>query len=95
MFRTDRDIAREQGTKYTDARERGVEQLTDDQLAEWGKLYANEEVRGATPRYWEDVNVGDELPRMMTGPMTVTGFICYAQGWGGLYIRANKMAWKM
>ena len=27
--------------------------------------------------------------------MTVTGFICYAQGWGGLYIRANKLAWKM
>jgi hypothetical protein len=32
---------------------------------------------------------------MMKGPMTVTGFICYAQGWGGLYIRANKLAWKM
>ena len=27
-------------------------------------------------------------------PMTVTGFIAYAQGWGGLYIRANKLAWK-
>ncbi len=26
--------------------------------------------------------------------MTVTGFICFAQGWGGLYIRANKLAWK-
>ena len=26
--------------------------------------------------------------------MTVTGFICYAQGWGGLYIRANRLAWK-
>jgi hypothetical protein len=52
-------------------------------------------VRGATPRYWEDVQVGDVLPRMVKGPMTVTGFICYAQGWGGLYIRANKLAWKM
>jgi hypothetical protein len=29
------------------------------------------------------------------GPMTVTGFIAYAQGWGGLYIRANKLAWKL
>ena len=27
--------------------------------------------------------------------MTVTGFICYAQGWGGLYIRANKLANQM
>ena len=31
---------------------------------------------------------------MAKGPMTVTGFIAYAQGWGGLYIRANKLAWR-
>jgi len=29
------------------------------------------------------------------GPMTVTGFIAYAQGWGGLYIRAHKLAWQL
>ena len=94
VFRTDRDEARERGTKYTEARGR-VDPFTDEQLAEYGKLYANEEIRGATPRYWEDVKEGDALPRMMKGPMTVTGFICYAQGWGGLYIRANKIAWAM
>ena len=27
--------------------------------------------------------------------MTVTGFIAYAQGWGGLYIRAHKLAYQM
>ena len=94
VFRTDRDEAREKGTKYTGVRGK-VEQLADEQLAEWSRLYADEEIRGATPRYWEDVIEGEELPRMMKGPMTVTGFICYAQGWGGLYIRANKLAWKM
>ncbi len=26
--------------------------------------------------------------------MTVTGFIAFAQGWGGLYIRANRLAYK-
>jgi hypothetical protein len=31
---------------------------------------------------------------MAKGPMTVTGFIAYAQGWGVLYIRANKLAWR-
>ena len=31
---------------------------------------------------------------MAKGPMTVTGFIAFAQGWGGLYIRANKLAYK-
>jgi hypothetical protein len=37
---------------------------------------------------------GEALPVMVKGPMTVTGFIAYAQGWGGLYIRANRLAWK-
>ena len=27
--------------------------------------------------------------------MTVTGFIAFAQGWGGLYIRANRLQWKL
>ena len=94
VFRTERDEARERGTKYTDAQDR-VERFGDEQLAEFYKLYETEEIRGATPRYWEDVQEGDELPRMMKGPMTVTGFIGYAQGWGGLYIRANKLAYKL
>jgi acyl dehydratase len=94
-FRTDRDIAREIGTKYEETRKKAPQLYTDDQLHEIGKLYANEEVRGATPRYWEDVAVGDKLPTLAKGPMTVTGFIAYAQGWGGLYIRANKLAWQL
>jgi acyl dehydratase len=94
VFRTDRDEARERGTKYTEERGR-VEPFTEAQLAEYSDIYASEELRGSTPRYWEDVKVGDTVPRIVKGPMTVTGFICYAQGWGGLYIRANKLAWKM
>lgn len=94
VFRTDRDEARERGTKYTEARGR-VEPFTQEQLDEFYDIYDQEEIRGAIPRYFEDVNVGDKLPPMMKGPMTVTGFICYAQGWGGLYIRANKLAYKM
>jgi len=50
VFRTDRDEARERGTKYTEARGR-VERFTDEQLAEYYKLYEAEEIRGATPRY--------------------------------------------
>jgi acyl dehydratase len=94
-FRTDRDIAREVGTKYKEARERGVRKYTSEELEKVYQFYRDEEVRGATPRYWEDVKVGDKLPTMLKGPMTVTGFIGYAQGWGGLYIRTNKIAWKM
>ena len=94
VFRTERDEARERGTKYMGVGEK-VEQFTDEELDELYTLYEAEEIRGATPRYWEDVEEGEALPRMMKGPMTVTGFICYAQGWGGLYIRANKIAWDL
>jgi len=94
-FRTDRDIARESGTKYTALKHREQRVYTPEELARHNALYENERIRGAEPRYFEDVAVGDTLPTMAKGPMTVTGFICYAQGWGGLYIRANKLAWRM
>jgi acyl dehydratase len=93
-FRTDRDQAREQGSKYDAVKARPPPHYSEAELSRIYQLYADEELRGATPRYWNDVAVGDRLPVMVKGPMTVTGFIAYAQGWGGLYIRANKLAWK-
>ena len=93
-FRTERDAARERGTKYTEVKQKEPVSYSREQIAEIFDQYAQEEVRGARPRYIEDVKVGDKLSTMVKGPMTVTGFIAYAQGWGGLYIRANRMAWK-
>jgi acyl dehydratase len=93
-FRTDRDIAREEGTKYAGTKSKPEKRYGEAELAEHYALYANEELRGAMPRHWDDVREGQRLPTMAKGPMTVTGFIAYAQGWGGLYIRANKLAWK-
>jgi acyl dehydratase len=93
-FRTDRDIAREEGTKYAGTKAKREKRYGEAELAEHYALYANEELRGAMPRHWDDVREGQRLPTMAKGPMTVTGFIAYAQGWGGLYIRANKLAWK-
>ena len=94
-FRTERDHAREQGSKYKEVRAREPRRYSPEEIREAYKLYAQEDVRGATPRYWEDVKEGEELPVMFKGPMTVTGFIAFAQGWGGLYIRANKLAWQL
>lgn len=94
-FRTDRDHAREEGTKYKELKAKPQRRYSEAELEKTWQLYAQEEVRGATPRYFEDVTIGEALPTMAKGPMTVTGFIAFAQGWGGLYIRANKLAWKM
>jgi acyl dehydratase len=93
-FRTERDTARERGTKYEQVKKKAPIHYSREDLAKIFALYEAEEVRGANPRFIEDVKVGDKLQKMVKGPMTVTGFIAFAQGWGGLYIRANKLAWK-
>ena len=94
-FRTDRDQAREQGTKYTAENKAAPRVYTEEEIQAVYDLYGAEKVRGSDTLYWEDVTVGTKLPTMVKGPMTVTGFIGYVQGWGGLYVRANKMAYKM
>jgi acyl dehydratase len=91
-FRTERDAARERGTKYDAAKARPPMWYSPEDLKEIFDLYETEEVRGATLRFVEDVSVGDVVSPLVKGPMTVTGFIAFAQGWGGLYIRANKLA---
>jgi acyl dehydratase len=93
-FRTDRDQAREEGTKYRELKQQPPRRYTREELDAFTALYEQEQIRGATPRHWQDVAVGEALPPMAKGPMTVTGFIGFAQGWGGLYIRANKLAWQ-
>ena len=93
-FRTERDAARENGTKYDEVKARDLSPYTEEELEEFYKLYENSVRRGSETRYWDNVEEGEALDPMPKGPMTVTGFIAYAQGWGGLYIRANKLAWK-
>jgi acyl dehydratase len=93
-FRTERDTARELGTKYETVKEEERAQVSAEMLERVWSGYESERVRGDQPRYLEDISIGEELPPMVKGPMTVTGFIAFAQGWGGLYIRANRLAYK-
>ena len=60
-FRTDRDLAREQGTKYTEVRARPKRIYTQDDLQRLYKHYEAEQIRGSRPRYWEDVAAGDRV----------------------------------
>lgn len=91
-FRTERATAREKGRKYKDLKARKV--YTQEEIEKIAEMYEKEEVRGNKTRHWEDVHEGDALPTILKGPMTVTGFIAYVQGWGGLYIRAHKLAFR-
>ena len=50
---------------------------TDDELAAIEENILAEKPRGATPRYWDDVNVGDEIDVITKGPLGLTDFIAF------------------
>jgi acyl dehydratase len=50
---------------------------TQEELAQIEEDILAEEVRGALPRYWEDVRVGDEIGTLTKGPMGLTDFIAF------------------
>jgi acyl dehydratase len=52
----------------------------DDELAAIEEQILAEKPRGATPRYWEDVQVGDEIDTITKGPLGLTDFIAYIAG---------------
>ena len=82
MIRTERTKARER--KKYDAIE--VKPYTDDEIDQITKQYLSEVRRGAEPRWWEDVEEGDDLSPLVKGPLTVTDMICWHVGMGmGLY----------
>ncbi len=90
---TERKTAREKG-KYS-----AIEPATytDEDLARLDAVYAAEQPRGAEPRWWEDVRVGDELTPMAKGPLTTTDIIVFHAGGYGFVPYApcsNRIAYK-
>ena len=90
-FRTERDTARERG-KYAAVKSH---RYTDEEIMAIARAYRAETPRGAFPRHWEDVTVGDVLPEIVKGPLTVTSVIAFVQGWGSLYVRAHGLAFDL
>jgi len=72
----ERRTARDRG-KYADIE---PARYTDEDIAAIDALYAAEEPRGAVTRWWEDVEIGDELPTMAKGPLTETEMIVFHAG---------------
>ncbi len=90
-FRTERDSARERD-KYGSV---APPRYAPRDLEAIVHAYHHEEIRGPTPRWWNDVAPGDPLPVLVKGPLTVTSVIAFVQGWGGLYVRAHGSAFEM
>jgi acyl dehydratase len=69
---------------------------TDEELAEIEAMYDAEYRRGADTLYFEDVEVGTELPPMVKGPLTITDLINFfmGAGWYGYGFPALRLAYE-
>ena len=77
-------------SKYADLEKA---RYTPEDIAAIEADYDKEVRRGSEPRYWEDVEVGEEIPWVVKGPLTVTDCIAYKIAWGFYpFVRPNRMA---
>lgn len=89
LFRTEPDAA-STGGRYSDL-ERPVyaaadrERLREQYLREAGQR------RGGVTRYVEDVEVGDALPVLLKGPLSVTTLVGWLLGWGSAYCLPDRI----
>ena len=56
-----------------------------EELEAIGNAIETEELRGAIPRFWEDVEVGSAVQPMLKGPLNITDMICWYSGGGHSY----------
>ncbi len=89
IVRAERQASRKKG-KYSGIQlphpwtEEELERIENDVMAE--------EVRGDRVRYWEDVQIGQELPPVVKGPLGLTSEIAFDAGCGGFHLKAHRAA---
>jgi acyl dehydratase len=86
-MRTERSTAKEVG-KYKDRPLASYTPQQIDEIAEWYE-HEPELVRGGSPRYWEDVHVGDAITEILRGPWTPTISICFLGVMGSLFMKTH------
>ena len=92
-FRTERDTARESGTKYEKALQ-DMHRSTDEEIKRYFEQYRQEKPRGGKKRLWGDVKIGDAIDPVLKGPYTVTSAVCFMQAWGNYAVRNHRLAFQ-
>ncbi len=90
---TARNASRDKG-KYADIE---PTHYTDADYERIDAVYEQEKPLGAEKRFWEDVNVGDEMKPMVKGPLTVTEIIAFHAGGYGFVpygLRASRLGYQ-
>ena len=86
VFRINRPESQEQGKR------RPVHQYTQEELEQIIEAYQMERPRGSTPRYWEDVQIGEELTPLVKGPLRAEDMVAWMVGAGNILLRAHGLA---
>jgi acyl dehydratase len=65
---------------FEDQEKAGRHRYTPEEIEEIRQAYLAEERRGPEPRYWEDVALGDALPGVVKGPLTLVDIMAFYVG---------------
>jgi acyl dehydratase len=65
---------------FDERRAAGRQHYSAEEIEQVRQAYLAETRRGAEPRYWEDVSVGDELDPVIKGPLTLVDIMAFYAG---------------
>lgn len=68
---------------------------TEEQLREVEEDVLSEEIRGDNVKYWEDVEVGEELKPVVKGPFGLTDMVAYCAGASPVQLLAHGLALRL
>jgi len=86
VIRAEREEAKSRG-KY-----KAIEKATytPEEIAQIDAELELEVPRGATPRFWEDTEVGSEVPQVIKGPLTLPDSMTWLMAMGSPMVRTGK-----
>jgi acyl dehydratase len=85
VMRTERQTAQRKG-KYSHITSKT---WTPDELEAIDAELTQQTPRGGSPRYWQEVTIGEAITPLLKGPLTVTDCIGWLMGWGSPFIRPH------
>lgn len=70
-------------------RQREEAKYTPEEIQKIYNDYDKEEIMGSTPRYWEEVEIGKEIPPVVKGPLSMRDLITWNMGSGSQFMKAH------
>ncbi len=86
VIRAERGAGKKTGKYASIAKAR----YTDEEIRAIDDAIRAEEIRGATPRYWEDVAIGDAIGPIVHGPLSIGDMVAWMMGLGEPHLRTGR-----